>query len=105
VNRTVGAAKHDGGESRGGALLRKEARVQDAAVGVIQRDTQLSRLAIALVITSRRVIARTSRSISCIERLYPSRRSCLNVYAPDISDVYDNPSNPVCREQLKMTAS
>ena len=55
--------------------------------------TQLSCLAIALVITARRVIARASRpsrrSISSIEPLYRTRRTSLNVYAPDISNVYD----------------
>ena len=53
---------------------------------------QLNCLAIALVITSRRVIARTSRrtlrSMFSIEWLYPIGRTSLNVYAPDISNVY-----------------
>jgi hypothetical protein len=52
-------------------------------------------LVIALVITSRRVIARASRhtrrSMFCIQRPYRSQRTCLNVYAPDISNVYDTP--------------
>jgi hypothetical protein len=56
--------------------------------------TQLSCLVIALVITSRRVIARASRqtrrSMFCIQRPYRIQRTCLNVYAPDISNVYDN---------------
>jgi hypothetical protein len=56
--------------------------------------TQLSCLPIALVITSRRVIARASRptrhSMPSIERLYRTRRTSLNVYAPDISIVYDS---------------
>jgi hypothetical protein len=56
--------------------------------------TQLSSPAIALVITSRRVIARASRctrrSILSIARLYSTARTSLNVYAPDISYVYDN---------------
>jgi hypothetical protein len=51
-------------------------------------------LVIALVITSRRVIARASRhtrrSMFCIQRPYRSQRTCLNVYAPDISNVYDS---------------
>ena len=55
--------------------------------------TQLSCLLIALVITSRRVIARASRytrrSMFCIQRPYRSQWTCLNVYAPDISNVYD----------------
>ena len=50
-------------------------------------------MVIAFVITSRRVIARASRptrrSMSCIEPLYRTRRISLNVYAPDISNVYD----------------
>ena len=54
---------------------------------------QLNWPTIALVITSRRVIARTSRrtrrSMFSIARLYPTRRTCLTVYAPDISYVYD----------------
>jgi hypothetical protein len=45
------------------------------------------------VITSRRVIVRTSRrtrrSMSSIARLYPIGRTSLNVYAPDIPNVYD----------------
>ncbi len=57
--------------------------------------TQLSCLVIALVITARRVIARAShptrRSRSSIERLYRTRRTSLNVYTPDISNVYDTP--------------
>jgi len=55
--------------------------------------TQLSYLVIALVITSRRVIARASRptrrSTFCIEPPYRSQRTSLNVYDPDISNVYD----------------
>jgi hypothetical protein len=46
-----------------------------------------------LVITSRRVIARASRhnrrSVFPIERHYPTRRTSLNDYAPEISNVYD----------------
>src|ERR1700730_15158048 len=61
--------------------------------------TQLSCLAIALVITARRVIAPASRptrrSMSCIERLYRTRRTSLNVYAPDISNVYDSREHAV----------
>src|SRR5437868_1347582 len=49
---------------------------------------------IALVVTFRRVIAgasrHTRRSRFCIERLYPIGRSCLNVYAPDTSNVDDS---------------
>src|SRR5579875_1569193 len=49
--------------------------------------------AIAFVITSRRVIARASRhtrrSVSSTARLYPTPRTSLNVYAPDISYVCD----------------
>jgi len=45
------------------------------------------------VITSRRVIAPTSRhtrrSMFYIGRLYPSERTFLNVYAADIPNVYD----------------
>src|SRR5271166_5664817 len=55
--------------------------------------TQLSCPAMALMMTSRRVIARTSRrthrSICSIVRRYSARRTSLNVYAPDISNVYD----------------
>lgn len=35
------------------------------------------------------VIARASRAISDIERVYRGRRACLNVYDPDISNVHD----------------
>ncbi|MGH7812478.1 MAG: hypothetical protein ACREQI_00545, partial [Candidatus Binataceae bacterium] len=42
----------------------------------------------------RRVIARASRHIRCsrfsIARPYHPHRTSLNVYAPDISNVYDN---------------
>jgi len=59
----------------------------------LARLHQLSCLVTALVITSRRVIARASRHtrrpMSCIERLYRTRRTSLNVYDPDISNVYD----------------
>jgi predicted fused transcriptional regulator/phosphomethylpyrimidine kinase len=52
----------------------------------------------ALMITSRRVIARASRhtcrSIFSIVRHYRSWRTCLNVYDPDISYVYDKQSLP-----------
>jgi hypothetical protein len=73
--------------------------------GVIARIsaacTQLNCLAIALVITSRRVIERASRrirrSIFSIARLYPTPRTSLNVYAPDISNVYDIASYGFCR--------
>src|SRR5690242_15786541 len=45
------------------------------------------------MITSRRIMARASRhtrrSMFCIERLYPTQRTCLIVYDPDISNVYD----------------
>src|SRR5208283_2356992 len=66
--------------------------------GVIAKTSaacaQLNWPTIALVITSRRVIARTSRrtrrSMFSIARLYPTRRTCLTVYAPDISYVYDS---------------
>jgi hypothetical protein len=62
--------------------------------------TQLTCLGMALVITSRRVIARASRrtrrSIFSIGRYYPSRRSSLNVYDPDISNVYDMLIDNVC---------
>jgi hypothetical protein len=55
--------------------------------------TQLSCPSIALMMTSRRVIVRASRhtrrSIFSIVRPYPTGRTSLNVYAPDISDVYD----------------
>jgi hypothetical protein len=57
-------------------------------------------LLIALVITSRRVIARASRqtrrSMFCIQRPYRSQRTCLNVYAPDISNVYDTRRSGAC---------
>ncbi|MBV9181221.1 MAG: hypothetical protein JO356_07910 [Acidobacteria bacterium] len=47
-----------------------------------------------MMITSRRVIARASRhtrrALFSIARHYRSRRSCLNVYDPDISNVYDS---------------
>ena len=50
-------------------------------------------MVIALVITSRRVIARASRhtrrSTFCIEPPYRTRRTSLNVYDPDICNVYD----------------
>jgi hypothetical protein len=55
--------------------------------------TQLSCPLMALMITSRRVFARASRhtcrSIFSIVRHYRSWRTCLNVYDPDISYVYD----------------
>jgi hypothetical protein len=48
----------------------------------------------ASAITSRRSFARASRhtcrSTFPIERHYRSRRTCLKVYARDISNVYDN---------------
>src|SRR6202022_671751 len=79
--------------------LRRSRRICRALIPRISLAcTQLSCLAIALVITARRVIAPASRptrrSMSCIERLYRTRRTSLNVYAPDISNVYDN-ANPL----------
>ncbi len=76
------------------STLRRSRRACRALILIISAAcTQLSCLVIALVITSRRVIARAShhtrRSISCIERLYRTRRTSLNVYTPDISNVYD----------------
>jgi hypothetical protein len=54
---------------------------------------QVNWRAIAFVITSRRVIARTSRrtrrSMFSIVRLYRTDRTSLDVYAADIPDVYD----------------
>jgi hypothetical protein len=50
--------------------------------------------AIALAITSHRVIARTSRrtrrSMFSIARFYPTGRTSSNVYAPDTPNVYDS---------------
>jgi hypothetical protein len=48
-----------------------------------------------LAITSRRVIARTSRAAPAVRcspwrGLYPTGRTSLNLYALDISNVYDN---------------
>ena len=55
---------------------------------------QVNWRAIAFVITSRRVIARTSRrtrpSMFSIVRLYPTDRTSLDVYAADIPNVYDS---------------
>jgi len=54
---------------------------------------QVNWRASAFVITSRRVITptsrRTRRSMFSIARLYPIRRTFLNVYGPDIPNVYD----------------
>jgi len=54
---------------------------------------QVNWRASTFMITSRRVIARTSRrtrrSMFSIVRLYPTGRTSLNVYAPDIPNVYD----------------
>src|SRR5215472_2298396 len=54
---------------------------------------QVNWRASTFVITSRRVIARTSRrtrrSMFSIARLYPIGRTSLNVYAADIPNVYD----------------
>jgi hypothetical protein len=54
---------------------------------------QVNWRASTFVITSRRVIARTSRrtrrSMFSIAPLYPIGRTSLNVYAADIPNVYD----------------
>src|ERR1700736_5314475 len=73
--------------------LRRSRRICRALIPRISLAcTQLSCLAIALVITARRVIAPASRptrlSMSCIEWLYHTRRTYLNVFDPDISNFY-----------------
>src|SRR5271166_598779 len=69
--------------------------------------TQLSCPAMALMMTSRRVIARTSRrthrSICSIVRRYSARRTSLNVYAPDISNVYDSSRDGGWRKSTLLT--
>jgi hypothetical protein len=41
--------------------------------------------------------------MSCIERLYRTRRTSLNVYAPDISNVYDSGDSERMTRQDPMT--